>query len=588
MAGELLKILGAIPNLPDELKRLIPRQNSPELVKPRLTELISKSGDNLPPLLDRDEPRGDVLSPVKPTQQAPANLYDAQKKAPFLETVGDGETIPVNDDLPPLRPRPITSIFKPDIVPQAPQSPTREALGLPPPSFPAGNISSDNLPPLIRPQLTELVSKTIQPRPQLTELVSKTRGQTDELPQIRPRIVGELPEVKAEKTVELLPDSDESSLPPLSRLPSDETQGKINEIIGRDFKGKDKNEKWSLGEKMAGVGWGILEGLATGGLGGAIANGIMRGTDRNAIQKIKDAQQLNRLNSQLKQQQQTEDFQTNRDYKRIQTENARNLPERERQKTLRQLKRDEQLHQRRIELLEKSQEFKSGEAKIEYDGEGRAWKTFPKNPNRPKEPILDAQGNQEVNPSEKTYETYSPITGQKIRLKGRELYSGESQQAAADASREQGVRNQNEQRRIEWQRQITANQQRRGEYDADISGNQTQIAGLQKENTDLLAERATLNQRRDAQRIATIDRQTAENAGRINVLEGQIKTWTGKRNAIKDDPEPREVEPVQQKRGGQYSGQTFESPSILRAVFPNMSDEEIRRKVEANGGKFRK
>jgi hypothetical protein len=94
--------------------------------------------------------------------------------------------------------------------------------------------------------------------------------------------------------------------------PSRGTQGRIDEIIGKDYRGKDRDKKWSIGDK-------ILSGLS------GMFNGdglIPAATDRNYMEKQADKREMSRLVPQVQQQRQAEGFETDQKYKQTQIDLA--------------------------------------------------------------------------------------------------------------------------------------------------------------------------------------------------------------------------------------------------------------------------
>jgi hypothetical protein len=111
--------------------------------------------------------------------------------------------------------------------------------------------------------------------------------------------------------------------------PSRGTQGRINEIIGKDYsiekddqgnithRGKDRDKKWSIGDK-------ILSGLS------GMFNGdglIPAATDRNYMEKQADKREMSRLVPQVQQQRQAEGFETDQKFKQTQIEINQIKPE---------------------------------------------------------------------------------------------------------------------------------------------------------------------------------------------------------------------------------------------------------------------
>jgi hypothetical protein len=116
---------------------------------------------------------------------------------------------------------------------------------------------------------------------------------------------------------------------PEVRTPVQETQSRIDEIYGKDYsikkddegnvihRGKDRDKKWSLGDK-------ILSGF----MGAFNGDGIIpAATDRNYMERQADKRELGQLVPQVKQQQQAEDFGRDQKYKQTQIEINQIKPE---------------------------------------------------------------------------------------------------------------------------------------------------------------------------------------------------------------------------------------------------------------------
>jgi hypothetical protein len=109
---------------------------------------------------------------------------------------------------------------------------------------------------------------------------------------------------------------------PEVRTPVQDTQSQIDEIYSKDYsikkddqgnvihRGKDRDKKWSLGDK-------ILSGF----MGAFNGDGIIpAATDRNYMERQADKRELGQLVPQVKQQQQAEDFGRDQKYKQSQIE----------------------------------------------------------------------------------------------------------------------------------------------------------------------------------------------------------------------------------------------------------------------------
>jgi hypothetical protein len=93
----------------------------------------------------------------------------------------------------------------------------------------------------------------------------------------------------------------------------------------------------------------------------------------------------------------------------------------------------------KMKSLEAQAQREGGKWKPYIDAEGKIWKQFQNDPARNLEPVLDAEGKQEVKPSQAEIETYSPITGKRVSLTSKDLFSGEANIAAGNAQRVQSA-----------------------------------------------------------------------------------------------------------------------------------------------------
>lgn len=96
------------------------------------------------------------------------------------------------------------------------------------------------------------------------------------------------------------------SIPAPTMRPSQTTQGKINDVLDKDYsitknkdgtvtKGKDRDEDFDYKDVLGGAGLGALQGFQRGGLIGGIIGAITGATDRNTAEKYHDSQTLSRL-----------------------------------------------------------------------------------------------------------------------------------------------------------------------------------------------------------------------------------------------------------------------------------------------------
>lgn len=86
-------------------------------------------------------------------------------------------------------------------------------------------------------------------------------------------------------------------------------------------RGKDRDAKWSLKDKIGSTALGILDGLMRGGPLGALAGGISAGTDRNYLEKLEDQKEANQVFPRLKQEQENQAFEQNQQHRQTQIDN---------------------------------------------------------------------------------------------------------------------------------------------------------------------------------------------------------------------------------------------------------------------------
>ena len=197
-------------------------------------------------------------------------------------------------------------------------------------------------------------------------------GGTELAPRPRPL----LPEIEARPQRDMLMDYEQASGVPFApvppqRTPVQDTQAEIDRIQTKDYsiqkdergnvihRGKDRDKKWSLGDKILSALTGMFNG---DGL-------IPAATDRNYMERQQDKQELGYLRPRLAQQQQAEDFGRDQEYKQAQLDYAKVRPQLEQQKieSVDQY-RDDQIEIRRQqqELREKTQTWKEADRSEYY------------------------------------------------------------------------------------------------------------------------------------------------------------------------------------------------------------------------------
>lgn len=232
-----------------------------------LDGLTNKRRLNLPPLPS--------LGGDNAALETPANLYQPVKKQSVFDAFQTPQTdfqpVAVNDDLPPLRPQ--APDFSPNLIPDAPTPQINQTFNVPQIPF-GGNVT--------RPPLPELITKTDEPaqtRPRVADLPPMSNNPRPNLPELP------LPSQMTQAKIDEINNKQYGNL-------RDEKGNLLRDENGKVIHGKNRNEKWSLGEKFLGAALTALQGLATGGAGGALAGLVTGATDRNAIQKFKDRRDL--------------------------------------------------------------------------------------------------------------------------------------------------------------------------------------------------------------------------------------------------------------------------------------------------------
>lgn len=190
---------------------------------------------------------------------------------------------------------------------------------------------------------------------------------------------------------------------------------------------------------------GILAGGAAGGVVGSTANKAWNEQRQHAAEGA-------RLEGNYKSLNEVEENRLGREGKKAQIDEVKRKPEKEANALKAKFDIENQKFLNRQALREQDQGFKAGEYKFRTDGDGKRWKYFPKDPTKPEEAVVNpTTGEQEVDPGEQFYETRSPITGQVIKLKGRDLYSGES---SVEASRV-GAQNKTNENEVERNQKVS-------------------------------------------------------------------------------------------------------------------------------------
>lgn len=337
---------------------------------------------------------------------------------------------------------------------------------------------------------------------------------------------------------------------------SKDTQSKINEIYQKDYSkakfdpetgetkpaGKDRDKKWSLGEKIAGAFIGAAQGFANGGgLVGALAGGIGGGTDRNFMEKQDDRQKLMRYSAELQQQQKAEGFQVDKDYKEARakdmTEDNRRQVQQFNEREQNKFKLDQQRHKERLELLQKQLE---GKFKPYTDENGKVW--LRNETTGEQKPVMDPDDptKQDIDPNFKTYETYSPITGQKVTVKGSQLYSNESNIAAGNAQRTQSAQTTNVNNEQEWENAKKKVDDDRVRLTNEANAEFTDAFKLDEE-ANMLENQANSTDDEATKRVYTT--QVAEKREKANKLRASSNSKSNQAKNLQYPAKPSQVQP---------------------------------------------
>lgn len=155
-------------------------------------------------------------------------------------------------------------------------------------------------------------------------------------------VTGNPVDVTAQVTVPPAAEAQPPLMPVLT--PSQQKQGEIDAIYAKDYskarpaeydangveitpakpRGKDRDKKWSLGEKVWSGVRGFAEGMGSGGIVGGIVNAGIKGSDRNASEKWDDQTKLMKLLPEQAQMRKQEQFDQEQGVKGQQAANYQN------------------------------------------------------------------------------------------------------------------------------------------------------------------------------------------------------------------------------------------------------------------------
>lgn len=212
----------------------------------------------------------------------------------------------------------------------------------------------------------------------------------------------------------------------------------------------------------------------------------------------------------------------------------------------------------RMKELDKKAEIDGRKWKRRVDEEGKVWMDYQ---NGKSEPFMNPENptEQDIDPNYKLYDVFSPVTGTQVKLKGAEIYRGESQINTANTN---------------IQNAGLSDQQT---YDTKVSKLNGDIAASSSKISSLEADLGKLQNAQyddEIKKRDSIEKELRDERARLSGFQTELKSL----------PKPSQRKTV--NSGGRYSGQVFPSPKALKTAFPGKSEAEIRQIIEANGGKF--
>lgn len=247
---------------------------------------------------------------------------------------------------------------------------------------------------------------------------------------------------------------------------------------------------------------------------------------------------------------------------------------------------DELAFQRKMELVHEKAKVEGGKWDIFVDeNTGQVLKRFKNDASRAPEPFVDEDGKQLFKPSEQVYDYNDPLTNMAVKVKGRDVLQTGVGIVQANANREDAASRFNADAQNKYQRDIDDYNSKYGDMIAKNTA-ALNLAGDSQKDLDMLTQQV-----QGQGYPATAQQQTELGRLREAVRNNRSKAdeyLTGAKTLTRPEA-PKTYQSTQVTgSGGKYSGRSFKSPADLRQYFPGKSDEEIRRKVEANGGKFEK
>lgn len=237
----------------------------------------------------------------------------------------------------------------------------------------------------------------------------------------------------------------------------------------------------------------------------------------------------------------------------------------------------------KIEKERKKAEAAGNKYRIDVDEEtGQVIRYFPNDPGKTPEKMTLPDGSPWIKPSSQVYDYLSP-SGTAVKVKGSDVLRTDVGLATANTNTVNAADKYNTDQQNEYQQRVTAYENSKAELSAK-SVAAVNLAGETQTQLDGLAE-----QIRQQGYPATAQQQSEMSRMRedIRTKKVQAEQFDSEAKTLRPPPKPAAYTP-RTVSSGKYAGRVFGSPAELRQYFPGKSDDEIRRKVEANGGQFGK
>ncbi len=397
-----------------------------------------------------------------------------------------------------------------------------------------------------------------------------------------------IPQTEAETSAEARP-IDDAELSPddprqrLIRRPSDQ--------MWEDYQkaGQTPTPKTSLlGRIISGIAKGSRNWDGQGGILGwafsALSGGVGSGASEDYYDKISRGDKQRRLIRDLQPQMQREAWETKENNLELQPYFKQQAISLKQQQLQNQVLRDQMNFDSKLKALQAKLE--SGSQLYTDEQTGKVFVRFPNDPTRKPEEFKDPEtGEQFVAPSKKQYSYNDPMTGQPITATGGQIlnYGGRVLEANTRIANEGQKYN-----TTEWNKY----QNELDKWNAQGSQISDQIVAAVTDYSTAVQQRQQLENTINTQGYAATgpQQQQLESLQKAEREAMRKKDLLGSAaaNHQANKPNPPQAYTPQSIPAGKYAGRMFPSPTALRPFFPGKTDDEIRRKVEQNGGRFEK